>query len=38
VVAKREHLFVQQALHELPKRKPTAEAVHVRVQKKADRR
>jgi len=27
VVAKRAHLFVQQALHELPERKPAAEAV-----------
>ena len=32
------HLFLQQARRELPERKPSAEAVRVRVQKKADRR
>ena len=38
VVAKRAHLFVQQARRELPERKPAAAAVRVRVQKRADRR
>ena len=37
-LAKMAHLFLQQARRELPERKPAAEAVRVRVQKKADRR
>jgi len=36
-LAKMAHLFPQQARRELPERKPAAEAVRVRVQKKADR-
>jgi len=37
-LAKKAHLFLQQARRELPERKPAAEAVCVRVQRKADRR
>ena len=37
-LAKKAHLFLQQARRELPERKPAAEAVRVRVQKRADRR
>ena len=37
-LAKMAHLFLQQARRELPERKPAAEALHVKVQKKADRR
>jgi len=36
-VAKMAHLFLQQARRELPERKPAAEAVRVKVQKKAER-
>jgi len=37
-LVKMAHLFLQQARRELPERKPAAEAVRVKVQKKADRR
>jgi len=37
-LAKMAHLFLQQARRELPERKPAAEAVRVKVQKRADRR
>jgi hypothetical protein len=37
-LAEMAHLFLQQARRELPERKPAAEAVRVKVQKKADRR
>ena len=37
-LAKMAHIFLQQARRELPERKPAAEAVRVKVQKKADRR
>jgi hypothetical protein len=36
-LAKKAHLFLQQARRELPERKPAAEAVRLRVQRKADR-
>ena len=35
-LAKMAHLFLQQARRELPDRKPAAEAVRVKVQKRAD--
>ena len=35
-LAKMAHLFLQQARRELPERKPAAEAVRVKVKKKAD--
>ena len=35
-LAKRAHLFLQQARRELPERKPAAETVRVKVQKKAN--
>jgi len=37
-LGKMAHLFLQRARRELPERKPAAEIVRVRVQKKADRR
>jgi len=37
-LAKQAHLFLLKAKRELPERKPAAEEVRVRVQKKADRR
>ena len=37
-LARMAHLFLQQARRALPERKPAAEAVRVRVQKKAGRR